>query len=1516
MKKSWRKILTAGCVAALLMALSGIPVLAADVQEQIELAESPQQAAASGIKASGTCGENAKWELSEDGKLTISGQGVMKFESGNVTWNEYKEEIRAVSIAPGITNVADRAFSECHFLTTMSLPDTITEIGENAFFGCIQLLDAYLPESVTDIKPNAFNYCIALRSVDLPEKLTSIGQGAFYRCSSLESVVIPGAVQEIGISAFDSCTSLTKAVISNGVKELRAGAFFNCTKLKDVVLPESIIYIEESVFKGCEDLKTAGPLNSNANIKYGWTTELPKYAFGGCDGLVEIELPSAVTSIPKRSFINCESLKKISIPESVTSIGEEAFKSCTSLEQVTLPNTAIEFGADVFNDCTSLESITIPEKVTRLGVRMFKGCSGLTKVSLPIGVSEICANAFADCERLTDVYYGGIKKQWETITIASGNDSLLNANIIFQPGKDIRNCEIILSETACDYDGSEKKPAVTVKFQGSILREDTDFTVTYKNNINGGTATVTVDGRGDYTGSTQVDFKINPIEQTVSAEPWTNEIGIQTTTPIRTAGFGGITFRSSNPSVASVELWGSNASVNGHKAGTATITVSFSGNSNYLPAETSFTINVLDVYMVDSGTCGSQAAWTYYNNGTVRVTGTGAMAAVRQPNGDYNWNEYYNPNKGFGLFEKVNTVIVEDGITAIEPYTFAIQGKASEGRMSDSPRTVELSDTVQSIGRYAFYYCDKLEKVSIGSGLSTIGGYAFSYCSGLKEFSVSDNNQCFKSVDGILYDKKMTKILKVPTNCGIMDFTVPDNVTTISNDAIGDVKTLTTIRIPRSVTAIESYAFDGCANLTDVYYAGSKSEWQAISIGDSNSPLSNATIHYAIEDVELSNCSITISPTDYTYDGTAKYPAVTMTYKNASLEKDRDYSVAYTDNINAGTAKVTISGKGIYTGERTLTFTIKKASAQLKFRNSSVTKTNLDKGFTNTLSKSTDADVTYKSSNTKVAKINSKSGVVSILGTGTVTITAMVPETDNYNSGKASYTLTVKEGRTDIAGLAITLEQTEYTYDGNQKNPLVFIENNGIALEKDADYSAVYSDNLNAGTASVHITGKGSYMGESTLSFSIKKASAQLKFQKKSITKTNLDKAFTNTLTKSTDAAVKYKSSDVKVAEVDSGSGLVTIRGTGSATITASAPEGSNYNSGKASYKVTVTEGRTDLSGCVITLDKTHYYYDGKAKKPGVTVKDGSQTLQLGTDYTISYGKNIVQPEGTVTITGKGRYMGTVTKRFTIEDASIRSISLEETDITMIYGTERPLPAVTYTPAYTTDEKTVLWSSSDESVAYAEAEQLKALNPGNAVLTARVPNRKVQASVNIRVLFKDVAKESDWYYDSVYWAVENNITSGMGEGTFRPMAKLSRAQAVTFLYNLAGKPDVSKLQAKEFTDVSKNAWYYNAVKWAVANKITSGYGTGTFQPNATCNRAMIVTFLANYAKAAGTYKEPTTSASFKDVKATDWFRKSVDWAVENGITSGYGQGTFSPNVTCNRAMMVTFLKKVAELRKV
>ena len=182
--------------------------------------------------------------------------------------------------------------------------------------------------------------------------------------------------------------------------------------------------------------------------------------------------------------------------------------------------------------------------------------------------------------------------------------------------------------------------------------------------------------------------------------------------------------------------------------------------------------------------------------------------------------------------------------------------------------------------------------------------------------------------------------------------------------------------------------------------------------------------------------------------------------------------------------------------------------------------------------------------------------------------------------------------------------------------------------------------------------------------------------------------------------------------------------------------------------------------------------------------------------------------------------------------------------------------------------------------------------------------------------FKDVKKMSLWYYDAVYWAYENDITSGVGDGSyFKPNDDLTRAQAVAFLYKMSGMPNFY-YPDPGFKDVKKSDWFYSAVRWAVANNITSGMGTGTFQPGAKCTRAMIVTFLRNYSEnVAKTYIPPsaTTYTRFSDVPASAWYKRAVDWAVENGITSGYGTGTFRPNVICTRAMMVSFLKKVYEL---
>ena len=179
--------------------------------------------------------------------------------------------------------------------------------------------------------------------------------------------------------------------------------------------------------------------------------------------------------------------------------------------------------------------------------------------------------------------------------------------------------------------------------------------------------------------------------------------------------------------------------------------------------------------------------------------------------------------------------------------------------------------------------------------------------------------------------------------------------------------------------------------------------------------------------------------------------------------------------------------------------------------------------------------------------------------------------------------------------------------------------------------------------------------------------------------------------------------------------------------------------------------------------------------------------------------------------------------------------------------------------------------------------------------------------------FTDVDDPAVWYFDSVYWAVEKNVTSGMGPGTFQPDTVCTRAMVVSFLYNLAGKPETEYVQA--FPDVKKSDWFAKTVTWAVQNGVTNGFGDGTFRPNEKCNRAMIVSFIRNFTQTF--YPElntdPSESApSFPDVPAGAWYEKPVRWAAENGITSGRG-GYFRPDNYCTRAEVVTFLRNLNKL---
>ena len=170
--------------------------------------------------------------------------------------------------------------------------------------------------------------------------------------------------------------------------------------------------------------------------------------------------------------------------------------------------------------------------------------------------------------------------------------------------------------------------------------------------------------------------------------------------------------------------------------------------------------------------------------------------------------------------------------------------------------------------------------------------------------------------------------------------------------------------------------------------------------------------------------------------------------------------------------------------------------------------------------------------------------------------------------------------------------------------------------------------------------------------------------------------------------------------------------------------------------------------------------------------------------------------------------------------------------------------------------------------------------------------------------FTDV-NTTDFFYTPVVWAQKNNITTGVGNNQFAPDQACSRAQVVTFLWRANSSPEPAT-QVNPFTDVSRDAYYFKAILWAVENGITAGYGSDTiFNPDGACTRAQVATFMW---RAAGNPDIRGAVNPFIDLEAGGFYYDAVLWAVESGITNGYGSDTiFNPDGICTRGQIVTFL---------
>ena len=425
------------------------------------------------------------------------------------------------------------------------------------------------------------------------------------------------------------------------------------------------------------------------------------------------------------------------------------------------------------------------------------------------------------------------------------------------------------------------------------------------------------------------------------------------------------------------------------------------------------------------------------------------------------------------------------------------------------------------------------------------------------------------------------------------------------------------------------------------------------------------------------------------------------------------------------------------------------------------------------------------------------------------------------------------------------------------------------------------------------------------------------------ISKTYGDEPFTVAATGAAEGStVSYTSDKTSVATVDS-DGHVTIVGAGEATITATAAETADYVSASASYTLTVA--RAELT---ITAKNQSAYVGDAAPELGADsytvtglVNGESLTTALAILPTVQYvDENGQQAEPDMTKTGE-----TVIRASGAAASGNYDLAYVDGKLTVSTrpssggggGGRTPTYPVTTPSGVDSSKKSAAkgdvvtitvkpepgFEVEEVIVTDAKGNQIKVTANADGTFSFIQPDSQVEVQTVYAEAggpFRDVAR-SDYFYDAVTWAKDNNITGGVGDDLFGADRSCTRAQIVTFLWRAAGSPEPKG--AVNMTDVPADAYYAKAVAWAIESGVTSGTGAGQFSPDATCTRAQGVTFLY---RAAGS-PAVTGSAGFQDVSGSDYFAAAVAWAKANDITDGVGNGLFGSKNSCTRAQIVTFL---------
>ena len=400
------------------------------------------------MAASGTCGENLTWSLTDTGLLTVSGTGPMEdyrdildMDNTNTKdppWaNGISVPVRAAVIEDGVTSVGVGAFSGCTELYSVSLPASVTEIRSSAFMGCSYLHDVSLSEGLTAIGDYAFYECSTLQVVTLPDSVTFIGFDPFCRCSALEGVAVKSGNRKYTsvdgvlftadmstLIAYPGGKDAAEYAIPQGVQVIGDGAFDSVANLQSVTIPEGVTTIGETAFLWSQIQSVTLPAS---------VTTIADGAFSYCVNLQSVTLPEGVESLGDAAFCG-SGIQSIVLPASVSSVGSSAFTSCSALEKIETADGNQHFtsvdGVLFSADMTALlayparrpgTDYTVPDGVTSIGEMAFFGSAGLENLTIPASVTSVGLAALEFCGSLGDIYFGGTEIQWADMDVEITN---------------------------------------------------------------------------------------------------------------------------------------------------------------------------------------------------------------------------------------------------------------------------------------------------------------------------------------------------------------------------------------------------------------------------------------------------------------------------------------------------------------------------------------------------------------------------------------------------------------------------------------------------------------------------------------------------------------------------------------------------------------------------------------------------------------------------------------------------------------------------------------------------------------------------------------------------------------------------------------------------------------------------------------------------------------------------------------------------------------------------------------